>query len=98
MNPYVRAGLGVGTNEAASLTARLSAWHDAAVTHERRLRIGHSGEGCDDDCPHAEAGALWSEAIATFGARAAELTFLRSRAGQTHAHRNTRESHSHGSL
>jgi hypothetical protein len=84
MNPYVRAGSGIGTNQAASLTARLSAWHDAAVTHERRLRIGHPGEGCDDECPHAEAGALWSEAIATFGPRAAELTFLRSRAGHPH--------------
>jgi hypothetical protein len=80
MNPYVRAGSGVGTHEAASLTARLTAWHDAAVTHERRLRSGHAGEACDDECPHAEAGLLWPEAMATFGARAAELTFLRSRA------------------
>ena len=84
MNPYVRAGLGVGTNEAAALAARLSAWHDAAVTHERRLRIGHPGEDCDDECPHAEAGVLWPEAMATFGTGAAELTFLRSRAGQKH--------------
>ena len=84
MNPYVRAGLASGTSDAASLAARLSAWHDAAVTHERRLRIGHPGEGCDDECPHAEAGALWSEAIASFGARAAELTFLRSRAGRAY--------------
>jgi hypothetical protein len=86
MNPYVRAGLAVGTHEAAELTARLSAWHDAAVTHERRLRIGHPGEGCDDECPHAEAGVLWSEAMATFGARAADLTFLRSRAVHAQPH------------
>ena len=98
MNPYVRVGLVVGTNEAASLAARLSAWHDAAVTHERRLRIGHGGEGCHDECPHAEAGALWSEAIATFGARAADLTFLRSRAGRTRPQGAARESHAHGSL
>jgi hypothetical protein len=96
MNPYVRAGLAVGTNEAASLTARLSAWHDAAVTHERRLRIGHPGEGCDDECPHAEASLLWSEAMATFGERAADLTFLRSRACQTQPHRGARESRAQG--
>jgi hypothetical protein len=98
MNPYVRAGLAVGTNEAASLTARLSAWHDAAVTHERRLRIGHAGEGCDDECPHAEAGLLWVEAIATLGERAADLTFLRSRAGQMQPPESTRESRAQGSL
>jgi hypothetical protein len=86
MNPYVRAGLGVGTNEAAALAVRLTAWHDAAVTHERRLRTGYPGEGCDDECPHAEAGVLWPEAAATFGARAGELTFLRSRSGQTQWH------------
>lgn len=79
MNPYVRAGSGIGTNEAASLTARLSAWHDAAVAHERRLRHGRSGEMCHDECPHAEATMLWSEAVSTFGDRAAELRFLRSR-------------------
>lgn len=86
MNPYVRAGSGIGTNHAASLTARLAAWHDAAVTHERRLRSERSGEVCHDECPHAEASVLWSEAISTFGARAAELRFLRSRAVGTHPH------------
>jgi hypothetical protein len=91
MNPYVRAGLAVGTNEAASLTARLSAWHDAAVTHERRLRIGHQGEGCGDECPHAEAGVLWAEAMATLGEHAGDLTFLRSRARHTPPHGGTRE-------
>ena len=98
MNPYVRARFLVGTNEAASLSARLSAWHDAAVTHERRLRFGHPGESCDDECPHAEAGVLWSEAIVTFGERAEELTFLRSRAGQTQPHGGTRESRVQGSV
>ena len=78
MNPYVRAGLGIGTNEAAALAARLSAWHDAAVAHQRRLRNARSGEVCHDECPHAEATVLWSEAISTFGSRAAELRFLRS--------------------
>ena len=80
MNLYLMLGSGVGTNEAASLSARLSAWHDAMVAHERRLRTGASRDVCDDECPHAEAGALWSEALATFGSRAHELTFLRSRA------------------
>jgi hypothetical protein len=80
MNPYVMLGSGFGTNEATALSARLSAWHDAMVAHERRLRTGRTGDTCDDECPHAEARALWSEALATFGSRAHELTFLRSRA------------------
>src|SRR5687767_14394400 len=80
MNPYVMLGSGFGTNEATALSARLSAWHDAMVAHERRLRTGRTGDSCDDECPHAEARALWSEAVATFGPRANELTFLRSRA------------------
>jgi hypothetical protein len=82
MNPYVRLGSGLGTIEATSLSARLSAWHDAMVAHERRLRTGTTRDVCDDECPHAEARALWSEAVATFGSRANELTFLRSRAAE----------------
>jgi hypothetical protein len=35
---------------------------------------------CDEECPHAEARALWIEALEVFGERAQELTFLRSRA------------------
>lgn len=81
MNPYTMLGSGIGTHEAASLSARLLAWHDAMVTHERQLRTGRTaGDGCDDDCPHAEARALWADAVETFGTRANELTFLRSRA------------------
>jgi hypothetical protein len=79
MNPYTMLGSGFGTNEAMSLTARLSAWHDAMVAHERRLRNGTTSDRCDDDCPHAEARGLWSEAVATFGPRANELAFLCSR-------------------
>lgn len=79
MNLYVMVSSGLGTSEAMALSARLSDWHDAMVSHERRLRSGASGR-CDDDCPHAEAPALWSEAVETFGTRAQELTFLRSRA------------------
>ena len=80
MNPYLMLGSGLGTNEATALSARLSAWHDAMVAHERRLRTSRTRDVCDDECPHAEAPALWSEAMATFGSRAHELTFLRSRA------------------
>jgi hypothetical protein len=66
-----------------SLTARLSAWHDAMVAHERRLRTGTTSDRCDDECPHAEARALWSEAVSTFGPPANRLAFLRSRANET---------------
>jgi hypothetical protein len=80
MNPYVMLGSGIGTSESASLSARLAAWHDAIVAHERRLRTGRTADTCDDECPHVEARTLWAEALATFGPRANELTFLRSRA------------------
>ena len=80
MNVYTIVSSSTGTNEALALSARLSAWHDAMVAHERRLRAGRTGDRCDEECPHAEARDLWSEAVAAFGARAEELTFLRSRA------------------
>jgi hypothetical protein len=80
MNPYAIVGSGIGTTEAASLRARLMAWHDAMVGHERRLRSGQITNACDDECPHVEARALWTEVSAVLGPRANELTFLRSRA------------------
>jgi hypothetical protein len=80
MSPYESLGSSDGTAEAASLSVRLTAWHDAMVAHERRLRTGRTIDACDDECPHIEAGALWTEALATLGPRASELTFLRSRA------------------
>ena len=83
MNPYVMLSSGADANQFISLSARLSAWHDAMVAHERRLRSGTTADACDDECPHAEAPALWSEAVETFGARARELEFLRSRAQRT---------------
>ena len=84
MNPYAVIGSGMGTPEAVSLGVRLSAWHDSMVAHERRLRsTTPSTDGCHDECPHAEAGALWAEALEAFGARAHELTFLRSRGNRT---------------
>ena len=78
MNPYAMLSSAVGTIDAMALSTRLSAWHDAMVAHERRLRLGTTSDGCDDECPHAEASTIWAEAVATFGARAQELTFLRS--------------------
>ena len=83
MNPYAVIGSGMGTPEAASLGVRLSVWHDAMVSHERRLKVAPSQDECDEECPHVEAGVLWAEAVATFGPRAHELTFLRSRASKT---------------
>ena len=80
MNPYAIGSLGTDSADAASLRARLQAWHDAMVTHERRLRADPAADPCDDECPHVEATALWREAAALLGSRATELTFLRSRA------------------
>jgi hypothetical protein len=80
MKPYAIASLGTDTVDAASLRARLEAWHDAMVTHERRLRLDPHADLCDEECPHVEATTLWTEASAMLGPRAGELTFLRSRA------------------
>src|SRR3954454_16341264 len=80
MNLYAMLNSGIGTTEATSLSTRLAAWHDAMVAHERRLRSGRTSDACDDDCPHVEAQTLWAEALDTFGQRASELAFLRSRA------------------
>jgi hypothetical protein len=80
MNLYTAIGSVVGTDEAASLSQRLAAWHDSMVIHERRVRAGRPGHGCDDDCAHVKARALWAEVMITFGERAHELSFLRSRA------------------
>lgn len=80
MSPYAMLGSSVGTAEAASLCVRVMAWHDAMVAHERRLRTARTTDRCDEECPHVEARTLWSEALATLGPRASELTFLRSRA------------------
>ena len=80
MNPYAIASLGTDSADAAALRARLQAWHDAMVTHERRLRADPEADPCDDECPHVEATALWREAAELLGPRASDLTFLRSRA------------------
>ena len=80
MNPYAMLISGNGASTWSALAARLAAWHDAMVAHERRLRTGRTGDVCDDECPHVEARTLWAEALAAFGERAHELSFLRSRA------------------
>jgi hypothetical protein len=80
MNLYAMLSSGIRTTEATSLSARLAAWHDAMVAHERRLRSGRTSDACDDECPHVEAQTLWAEALDTLGPRAGELEFLRSRA------------------
>ena len=84
MNLYAVIGSGIGTPEAVSLGGRLSAWHDAMVAHERQLRSNPATDGCDDECPHAEARTLWAEAVETFGSRAHELAFLHSRGRKGH--------------
>lgn len=84
MNPYTMLATGSDTSATSSeLAARLAAWHDAMVAHERRLRTATAGDGCDDECAHAEARTLWAEALAEFGDRAHDLSFLRSRAMNT---------------
>lgn len=75
MNLYRRIGYTNGTPEALHLADRLASWHDAMVAHERRAE-----SRCDDECPHAEARALWREALDVFGAAAHELRFLAKRA------------------
>jgi hypothetical protein len=80
MNMYTMVGSGLGTAEATALSARLAAWHDAMVAHERKIRAGRTDAVCDEECPHAEARTLWIEALEVFRDRAQELTFLRSRA------------------
>jgi hypothetical protein len=85
MNLYAMVGAGNGSREATELSTRLAAWHDAMVAHERKIRAGRGRTACNEECPHGEARTLWLEALATFGARARELTFLRTRAmGSSH--------------
>ena len=77
MNIYRMIGNTLGTPDAIELADRLSAWHDAMVTHERLLRLRRS---CGEDCPHVDAPVLWRQATELFGDRARDLVFLRSRA------------------
>jgi hypothetical protein len=76
MNVYRSIGYAVGTPEALALAARLSAWHDAMVAHQRPADTARITR-CDSDCPHAEARSLWHAAIEAFGDGAYQLGFLR---------------------
>ena len=76
MNPYAIDSLGTDAADAASLRARLVAWHDAMVAHQRPADTDRITR-CDGDCPHAEARSLWHDAIETFGDGADQLGFLR---------------------
>lgn len=73
-----------GSPDAIDLAMRLSAWHDAMVQHERRMKTnGQTRHACtqrDDGCPHSEADDLWKDAQKVFGEHARELVFLRARA------------------
>ena len=80
MKLYTMIGLRLGSPEATTLSERLAAWHDAMVAHERQLRGGRAATDCHEDCPHEEARVLWPEAVAAFGERADDLSFLKSRA------------------
>ena len=77
MNVYRMIGNTVGSAEALALAERLSAWHDAMVSHERERT--RRVLNCHEECPHADAAPLWEAAVDTFGPRADELAFLRSR-------------------
>lgn len=88
MNPYAMVGSALDTNEVTSLRARLMAWHDAMVAHERRLKSTGAADICHDECPHVSAAMLWAEALTLLGSEANELTFLRSRAGGSNGSRS----------
>ena len=77
MNIYRRLGDQIATSEARELAEQLVAWHDAMVKHLRVLGSRQDAH-CGEDCPHEDAASLWTAAQQTFGARARELTFLRS--------------------
>ena len=77
MNIYRVLGDRIGTGEARQLAQQLVAWHDAMVKHLRRVGPLATGQ-CADDCPHVEAGVLWTAAQDILGASARQLGFLRS--------------------
>jgi len=80
MNLYRSLANTIGTREASDLAHRLALWHDAMVIHQRRVGASR-GPLCHVDCPHAEAEALWSEALDVYGDRAYALGFLRTHGG-----------------
>ena len=83
MNVYKSIGYAIGTPEALALAARLAAWHDAMVAHQRPADTPRATR-CDDDCPHAEARSLWREAVDVFGGHAKQMGFLRRHGSEVH--------------
>jgi hypothetical protein len=77
MNVYRRFGDQIGTTEARELAQQLVAWHDAMVKHLRVVGPVRTAR-CGEDCPHAEAAALWPAVQEVFGERASTLGFLRT--------------------
>jgi hypothetical protein len=77
MNVYRVLGDRIGTSEARELAQQLAAWHDAMVRHLRVAGSRPTAE-CAEDCPHVEAGVLWTAAQNIFDASARRLEFLRS--------------------
>jgi hypothetical protein len=77
MGLYRSVANAVGTRKALELSHRLAQWHDRMVVHQRRA-ISARRRLCEDDCPHAEAATLWSEALDVYRERAHELRFLRT--------------------
>jgi hypothetical protein len=77
MNVYRVLGDRIGTSEARELAQQLVAWHDAMVKH-LRITGSRATAHCADDCPHVEAGVLWTEAQEILGPSAGQLEFLRS--------------------
>lgn len=75
-NPYFSIAASVGVPGTEPLLHRLAEWHDAMVAHERAKAY----ESCDEDCAHAEAERLWTEAAQKFGRGAHQFVFLKSRA------------------
>jgi hypothetical protein len=75
MNLYTSIASRIGSPEAQALGARVAAWHDAMVAHERR-RDSRVGD-CYEECPHEEAQLLWTEAVIVFGDNAPACEFLR---------------------
>jgi hypothetical protein len=75
MNIYTSIASRIGSSEAQALAARVAAWHDDMVAHERGR--GSRFDKCTDDCPHEMARYLWTEAVHVFGDGAPACEFLR---------------------
>jgi hypothetical protein len=77
VHPYLSVAHRQGSDEAVDLAGRLSSWHDEMVSHARAAGKPHATP-CDEFCPHARAGELWSAARDVLGEAADRFTFLRN--------------------